>query len=143
MLESTDSGSELPQPPSGSGPGGGGRRKRKRKAEKGNSGPVPTTRGRAASGKRANPKVKARLQSKESAATTPSLITEDIDVNAQAGDATCKDDLMLLAAGPDGAQWAEELGKLLQAEQKGRNEMLKHRVTRVHHWQQTVESSTP
>lgn len=50
------------------------------------------------------------------------VITEDINMDTQAGDATFKDDLMLLAAGPDGAQWAEELAKLLQAEQKERDE---------------------
>jgi len=45
----------------------------------------------------------------------PFQITEDVDGDAQPREATVKDDLMLLAAGHDGAQWAEELAKLPKA----------------------------
>ena len=69
------------------------------------------------------------------------MVVEDVDSDARDADATYKDDLMLLAGPAGGGFYRNELVKLLQAEQKEREEMQQQqRLARVRDWQQTVVS---
>ena len=69
------------------------------------------------------------------------LVVEDVD-DPQGANANFKDDLMLLAGPDDDGTRGRELAKLLQAEQKERDEMHEWRVARVRHWQRTVRPSS-
>jgi hypothetical protein len=66
------------------------------------------------------------------------LVVEDIDDDARGEDMSYKYELMLLAGPGDSGFCRNELAKLLQAEQKEREEMQQQRIVRVHQWQQTM-----
>jgi hypothetical protein len=65
-------------------------------------------------------------------------VAEDVSEDAQDENMTRKQELMLLAGPGDSGFFRNELIKLLQAEQKEREEMQQQRVGRVRQWQQTV-----
>ena len=66
------------------------------------------------------------------------MVVEDVDDDAQDDDASYKDELMLLAGPGDSGFCKNELIKLLQAEQKEREDIQQQRIARVHQWQQTA-----
>jgi len=66
------------------------------------------------------------------------LVVEDVENDAQDDDMSYKHELMLLAGPRDSGFCRNELAKLLQAEQKEREEMQQQRVERVRQWQQTA-----
>lgn len=67
-------------------------------------------------------------------------VVEDVDDHPQGARFTFEDDLVLLSGPGNDGTWGRELPKLLQAEQRERDEIQRLRVARVRDWQQTITS---
>jgi hypothetical protein len=64
------------------------------------------------------------------------LVVEDVDEDAEDGDATTRDELMMLAY--DNPMWMGELRRYLQEEEKEKEQMQNERLARLASWREDI-----